>query len=223
MLFVIWTKEMILHQIAHALDDGNLDRAMDVLVQAKEEHRELNMQPGSHRRIALSEIGMDMRYVNLLEDRAGIIFVDEFLAADPKELAKQKDLGEKSIKKVAAQVLAFRYRQYKAEHEICFVCEKEWMVDEEYGQFGLEIHHLCTGGAAHRVRHDPRGWLLCCKRHHEELQKKDAGSWPLSKQCALKKYRDPDNYDLEWVNAVSLGRMRVDPLEVARWFASLNS
>jgi hypothetical protein len=71
-------------------------------------------------------------------------------------------------------------REFKLHHKLCMAC----------GCIGCDLHHIARG--ADKVD-DPCVFLILCRPCHDEMD--DYSIWPISRQLALKRRADPDNYD----------------------------
>ena len=77
----------------------------------------------------------------------------------------------------------FRMRQH------CMACGRSGAWD---------VHEIASGPARHKAIKEPCAWLLLCRPCHNEMH--DRTIWSITRQLALKKKMDPDNYDRIRVN-----------------------
>ena len=82
--------------------------------------------------------------------------------------------------------------EWRKQWDRCMACGSTWR---------LEVHEIARGPARRRALREPAAWLLLCHGcHHDEFD--DYSVQPISRQLALKRKIDPDNYDREKVNAL---------------------
>ena len=81
-----------------------------------------------------------------------------------------------------------------------------------------------SGGNRSKCRYDPRACLRLCYDCHQGKQGAHSHRhWPLARQAALKKIRDPEHYDLDLLNGLRTGRGAVSPEEVQRWVEKMDA
>lgn len=103
---------------------------------------------------------------------------------------KRSRLKPKSKKRAAAEREAGPvFDTFKAEHPLCWHCRVRPTTD---------IHHLCRGANKAKTYSDRRGLFAACRKCHDRLG--DYGKVSLIVQIATKKLRDPEYYDLAWLN-----------------------
>lgn len=78
----------------------------------------------------------------------------------------------------------------------CFACNQRhnhaawWM--------RLQTHEIARGPAKQAAMKEPAAWLRVCRQCHDAMD--DYSKWPIARQLALKKLRDPEHYDRVKVN-----------------------
>lgn len=85
--------------------------------------------------------------------------------------------------------------EWSRDHCRCFVCGLESRSGEN-----LETHEIADGFARGKALLEPATWLRLCGRfandcHQGQHGLHHKGIWPLSRQLALKKLRDPEHYN----------------------------
>lgn len=86
---------------------------------------------------------------------------------------------------------------FRLEYMICFVCLNAWRSSPVPT---LDVHEIARGCHRELAYRDPRAWLLLCRLDHEQMTA--SNGWDIPMQLALKKIRDPERYDLEFVNLI---------------------
>lgn len=87
--------------------------------------------------------------------------------------------------------------QFARDYGRCMVCLDAWRSADFFPRC-LEVHEIARGPARKKAVKSPAAWLLLCRQHHEQM-----GSlvvWPIVRQLALKRLRDPERYDRVAVN-----------------------
>ncbi len=88
-------------------------------------------------------------------------------------------------------------RQWSEQFCFCFKCGYESLCGTN-----LETHEIANGPARQAALTEPVTWLRLCDGFidgcHAALH--DKGEWPIARQLALKKLRDPGRYDRVQVN-----------------------
>ena len=122
----------------------------------------------------------------------------------------------KKRRKLQAEIQADR-EAFAFEFWTCMVCGPEW---RQKLPRVLDVHEIVRGGSRIIGLQDRRAWLLLCRGCHDLMD--DAELWPVSRQYALKKLRDPEHYDRVWMN-LARGRDRnaIDDDEVEQWLTRL--
>jgi len=63
---------------------------------------------------------------------------------------------------------------------------------------GGEVHEIARGPARQKALEEPAAWLAVCRECHEQLG--DYSVWPVVRQLALKRLRDPNRYNRRKIN-----------------------
>lgn len=86
-------------------------------------------------------------------------------------------------------------RQFAEDNRRCWLCGSAW-------EMHLQTHEICSGPGRRRGYGDRRAMVRVCdawvRGCHDIVQ-----SWSgddMAMQYALKQLRDPENYDLDWLN-----------------------
>jgi len=103
---------------------------------------------------------------------------------------KRKSAKRRAVEREAQPV----FDEFKAEHPLCWHCRVRPTTD---------VHHLCRGANKAKTYSDRRGLFAACRKCHDRLG--DYGKVSLKVQIATKKLRDPEWFDLKWLN-VSRGK-----------------
>ncbi len=98
--------------------------------------------------------------------------------------------------------------QWNKQHPRCFHCGLHLPSGE-----GLETHEIARGAARQRALKEPATWLRVCNGFWNGCHELVSG-WPISRQLALKKTRDPENYDR--IKVLRLFETCVLPSEVGK-------
>ena len=80
---------------------------------------------------------------------------------------------------------------YKAEFELCMLCNKKLSTD---------VHEIARGTYRAQAKLKPSCWLTLCRGCHSAMD--DYSTWPITRQLALKLIVDPGRFDLAEVNEV---------------------
>jgi len=111
--------------------------------------------------------------------------------------------------------------QWSYEHSTCMICG-------QIDYFGLETHEIANGPDRQKALVEPAAWLRLCRECHQGAAGvHNKAIWPLSRQLALKKQKDPKHYDRITVlrlletcvlpSEVGKGDNRVTEREVDMW------
>lgn len=87
--------------------------------------------------------------------------------------------------------------QFLLDHWRCMVCGDAWRFADYFPKV-LDPHEIARGPARRKAVDSPAAWLVVCRQHHDEMG--DYSVWPVVAQLALKRLRDPGNYDRQAVN-----------------------
>jgi len=109
--------------------------------------------------------------------------------------------------------------EFATEFDFCFACTDEWKRNLAI-PYVLDIHEMARGGSRKVAMGRRECWLRACRAHHVEMG--NLGVWPISRQLALKKLRDPAFYDRVTVNRIrGQADDSITEEEVSQWDAEM--
>ena len=75
----------------------------------------------------------------------------------------------------------------------CWVCELSF----KRSTTGSQTHEIARGPFKQAAMLEPAAWIQVCQYHHSQMGPPE---WPIVKQLALKKLKNPEHYDRRKVN-----------------------